>query len=99
MAAARLNIPAIVVPCGYQLGGHCQGKQVNIEEVYKGVGTVVKDAISLNEPEKWTRCAIKGPGVCAGLATANSMHCLAEALGMALRGTTPEQGAVFGKRN
>jgi dihydroxy-acid dehydratase len=89
MASARLNIPAIIVPCGYQLGGHCHGKSVDIEEVYKGVGAVVKGAMALNELEEWTRCAIKGPGVCAGLATANSMHCLAEALGMALPGTTP----------
>src|SRR5258708_6174315 len=40
MAAARLNIPSIVVPCGYQLGGYCGGKDVDIEEVYKAVGTV-----------------------------------------------------------
>jgi dihydroxy-acid dehydratase len=39
--------------------------------------------------EEWTRCAIQGPGVCAGLATANSMHCMAEALGMAIAGSTP----------
>lgn len=89
MAAARLNIPAIIVPCGYQLGGNCHGRSVDIEEVYKGVGAVVKGTMGLNELEDWTRCAIKGPGVCAGLATANSMHCLAEALGMALPGTTP----------
>jgi dihydroxy-acid dehydratase len=89
MASARLNIPAIIVPCGYQLGGNCHGRSVDIEEVYKGVGAVVKGAMELNELEEWTRCAIKGPGVCAGLATANSMHCLAEALGMALPGTTP----------
>ncbi|HEY4290915.1 MAG TPA: dihydroxy-acid dehydratase [Puia sp.] len=89
MAAARLNIPAIDVPCGYQLGGHCHGKDVDIEEVYKGVGTLLTGKMTLAEMEDWTRCAIKGPGVCAGLATANSMHCLAEALGMALPGTTP----------
>jgi dihydroxyacid dehydratase/phosphogluconate dehydratase len=35
MALARLNIPSIVVPCGYQLGGHCGGKEVDIEEVYR----------------------------------------------------------------
>ncbi|GAB3427305.1 dihydroxy-acid dehydratase [Niabella aquatica] len=89
MAAARLNIPAVVVACGYQLGGHCNGRQVDIEEVYKGVGTVLTGKMSLEEMEEWTRCAIKGPGVCAGLATANSMHCMAEALGMALAGSTP----------
>jgi dihydroxy-acid dehydratase len=89
MAAARLDIPAIVVPCGYQLGGNCKGKDVDIEEVYKGVGTVLTGKMSLDEMEDWTRCAIKGPGVCSGLATANSMHCMAEALGMTLPGTTP----------
>jgi dihydroxy-acid dehydratase len=40
-----------------------------------------------------TRCAIKGPGVCAGLATANSMHCMAEALGMTLPGNAPIRAA------
>ena len=89
MAAARLNIPAIIVPCGYQLGGECHGRDVDIEEVYKGIGTLLTGRMALNEMKDWTRCAIKGPGVCAGLATANSMHCMAEALGMALPKTTP----------
>ena len=89
MAAARLDLPAIVVPCGYQLGGDCGGRHVDIEEVYKGVGSVLTGKLSLEELTDWTKCAIRGPGVCAGLATANSMHCMAEALGMALPGTTP----------
>lgn len=89
MAAARLNIPAIVVPCGYQLGGNCNGRSVDIEEVYKGIGTLLTGNMSLDDMKGWTRCAIQGPGVCAGLATANSMHCIAEALGMALPQTTP----------
>jgi dihydroxy-acid dehydratase len=89
MAAARLNVPSIVVPCGYQLGGNCGGEAVDIEEVYKGVGAVATGAMSLECLEDWTRVAIRGPGVCAGLATANSMHIMAEALGMTLPGTTP----------
>ncbi|WP_290797796.1 dihydroxy-acid dehydratase [Flavihumibacter sp. UBA7668] len=93
MAAARLNIPALVIPCGYQLGGNCHGKEVDIEEVYKGVGTLLMGKMTLAEMKEWTRCAIKGPGVCAGMATANSMHCLTEALGMALSGTTPIRAA------
>jgi dihydroxy-acid dehydratase len=92
MAAGRLNIPSIVVPCGYQLGGKCGGREVDIEEVYKAVGTVCTGAMKVEELEDWTRVAIQGPGVCAGLATANSMHILAEALGMALPGTTPVRG-------
>ncbi len=89
MAAARLNIPSIVVPCGYQLGGRCGGKDVDIEEVYKAVGAVATGTMTLEQLEEWTRVAVQGPGVCAGLATANSMHMMAEALGMAMPGTTP----------
>lgn len=89
MAAARLNLPTIIVPCGYQLGGHCQDRDVDIEEVYKAVGACLTGRMSQGLLEEWTRCAIIGPGVCAGLATANSMHCLAEALGMALSGSAP----------
>jgi len=89
MAAARLNIPSIVVPCGYQLGGNCGGREVDIEEVYKAVGTVATGNMTLDELESWTKVAIQGPGVCAGLASANSMHIMAEAIGMAAPGTTP----------
>ena len=89
MAAARLNIPSIVVPCGYQLGGECGGREIDIEEVYKAVGTVATGSMGVDELASWTRVAIQGPGVCAGLATANSMHMMAEALGMAASGTTP----------
>ncbi len=99
MAAARLNVPSIVVPCGYQLGGHCNGKDVDIEEVYKGVGSVLTGKISVDDLTKWTGCAIKGPGVCAGLATANSMHCMAEAIGMALPQTTPVRAGSDALKN
>ncbi len=99
MAAARLNIPSIVVPCGYQLGGNCNGTMVDIEEVYKSVGTLLTGKMTLDTMKDWTRCAIQGPGVCAGLATANSMHCMAEALGMALSKTTPIRAGSDRLRN
>lgn len=89
MAAGRLNIPSIVLTCGYQLGGHCGGKDVDIEDLYNGVGTYKSGQISLQDLTDMSCAAIKGPGVCAGLATANSMHCLAEALGIALPGNAP----------
>ena len=93
MAAGRLNIPAIVLSCGYQLGGICgKGpghKHVDIEELYNSVGTYKSGKMSLEELQEMSCVAIKGPGVCAGLATANSMHVLAEALGMSLTGNAP----------
>lgn len=93
MAASRLNIPSIVVLCGYQLGGNCNGQNVDIEDVYKAVGAVKANKMGLDELTEWTCRAITGPGVCAGLGTANSMHILAEALGMALPNTTPVRAA------
>lgn len=89
MAAARLDVPSLVLACGYQLGRQCGEHHVDIEEVYKAVGTVKAGQLSLEGLQDMCRVAIDGPGVCAGLATANSMHCLAEALGMALPGNAP----------
>lgn len=89
MAAGRLDIPSLVLACGYQLGRQCGEHHVDIEEVYKAVGTVKAGKLSVDGLETMCRSAIDGPGVCAGLATANSMHCLAEALGMTLPGNAP----------
>lgn len=89
MAAARLNIPSLVLACGYQLGGTCRGRSVDIETLYNAVGTYKAGQINLNELTDMSREAIRGPGVCAGLATANTMHIMAEALGMTLPGNAP----------
>ncbi len=89
MAAGRFNIPTILVICGYQPSGHYNGKHVDIEEVFIGsvqamFGTLSKDTLA-------GMCdnAITGPGVCAGMGTANSMHIVCEALGMTLPGASP----------
>jgi dihydroxy-acid dehydratase len=90
MAAARLNVPTIMVPCGYQASGEYKGEHVDIEEVFIhamhaqiGGGTSTEDVIGMS------RCAIRSPGVCSGLGTANTMHIVCEALGMALPGSAP----------
>mgnify|MGYP002629019111 CR=1 FL=1 len=89
MAAARLNVPSLVLACGYQLGGRCRGEAVDIETLYNAVGTYKADEMDLDHLTEMSRTAIQGPGVCAGLATANSMHVMAEALGMTLPGNAP----------
>lgn len=86
MAAGRLNLPSLVLACGYQLGGTCRGDSMDIETLYNAVGSCKAGEIDLDHLTEMSREAIKGPGVCAGLATANSMHCMAEALGMTLPG-------------
>jgi dihydroxy-acid dehydratase len=81
MAAARVDVPTLVLACGYQSHG-----PADIEEVFLRScqpGATVEGLCELSER------AITGPGVCTGMGTANSMHIAAEALGMTLPGTTP----------
>ena len=89
MAAARLNIPTLIVPCGYQPCGLFRGEKLDIEEVFLKAGHVASGEVTLEELAEMSESAIKGPGVCAGMGTANSMHISCEALGMTLPGTTP----------
>lgn len=89
MAAARLDLPAIVVIGGYQRGGTWSGCSVDIDTVYESVGALAAGTMTVDELGELADRAIQGPGVCAGLATANTMHCLAEALGMTVAGSAP----------
>jgi dihydroxy-acid dehydratase len=89
MAAARLDIPTLVVACGYQRHGHYGGREVDIEEVFESVGKVSAGHITVEELGAMCDVAVGGPGVCAGMGTANTMHIAAEALGLALPGSTP----------
>ena len=89
MAAARLNIPTIMVPCGYQASGEYNGKHVDIEDVFIGAMHAVAGKMPVEELVGMSREAIRSPGVCSGMGTANSMHIVCEALGMALPGSAP----------
>jgi len=89
MAAGRLNIPTIVIGCGYQPSGRYRGEPVDFEDVFHYAGHVVTGRMTVDQLAEMSACAVTGPGVCAGMGTANSMHIAAEALGMALPGSTP----------
>ena len=89
MAAARTNIPSISVLCGYQRTGQYRGHHVDIEEVFLGAGHHVAGSLSFEDLKGMADNAIRGPGVCAGMGTANSMHSVVEALGMSLPGGAP----------
>lgn len=78
MAAARLNIPTLVVICGYQPTGEYQGHHVDIEEVFISAGRVVTGQVSVEQLTGMSDNAIRGPGVCAGMGTANSIHIACE---------------------
>ncbi len=89
MALGRLNLPSLVVIGGYQGHGICAGAPVDIDDVYESVGAVAAGTMTIERLTELTENAITGPGVCAGLGTANSMHIVAEALGMAMPGSAP----------
>jgi dihydroxy-acid dehydratase len=89
MAAARLDLPSVLVIGGYQRGGTYAGCSVDIDSVYESVGAVAAGQMNNDQLGELADRAIQGPGVCAGLATANTMHCLAEALGMTVPGSAP----------
>ncbi|OGA96839.1 MAG: dihydroxy-acid dehydratase [Betaproteobacteria bacterium RIFCSPLOWO2_12_FULL_66_14] len=89
MAAGRLNIPTIVVVCGYQQSGRYRGEHIDIEEVFLKSSYVASGGVSLEEITEMADNAVRGPGVCAGMGTANSMHIVCEALGMSLPGGAP----------
>ena len=92
MAAARLNIPTILVIGGYQQAGEIDGEPVDVEDVWSGSIGVRFGAVPKFPVADMAENAIMGPGVCAGMATANTMHCVVEALGMALPGHAPVRG-------
>jgi dihydroxy-acid dehydratase len=97
MAAARLNIPAIIVSGGPMLTGEFQGKAFDVITVFECVGKVKIGEMTLDDLKEVENCACPGVGSCAGMFTANSMNCLSEVLGLALpyNGTIP---AVFAER-
>ena len=89
MAAGRFNIPTIIVVCGYQPAGTYEGKHVDIEDVFLGSTHALMGKVSLEQLKGMSENAIRGPGVCQGMATANTMHTVCEAIGMALPGSAP----------
>jgi dihydroxy-acid dehydratase len=84
MAAARLDIPSIVVTGGPMLPGEFKGKPVDLIHVHEAVGAVSAGKMSEDDIYNLERCACPGPGSCAGLFTANTMACITEAIGMSL---------------
>ena len=97
MAMARLNVPAILISGGPMLAGRFRGQRLDVSKIADlGARRERGELTGAELFEGVERCA-PTCGSCAGLFTANSMNCMAEALGLALpwNGTIP---AVYGKR-
>ncbi len=86
MAAARLNLPAIIVSGGPMLAGIHEGQKIDLVTVFEAVGAVRLGKMSEEELTVIENTACPTCGSCAGMFTANSMNCLTEAIGMGLPG-------------
>ncbi len=87
MAAARLNIPSIVVTAGPMLSGRHLGKRRSlVRDTFEAVGSFQAGKLSEEELEALAMEACPGAGSCQGVYTANTMACITEALGMSLPG-------------
>ena len=82
MAAARLNIPALLVSGGPMDTGCFRGKRVCYNDLMEAEGLVERGKMPPEELAAFEEVAVWGPGACAMMGTANSMNILAEAMGM-----------------
>jgi len=87
MAAVRLNIPTIYVSGGPMKAGKTKdGKTVDLISIFEGVAALNAGKITEAELKELECTGCPTEGSCSGMFTANSMNCLAEAIGMALPG-------------
>jgi len=86
MAAARLNIPAIMVTGGPMLSGVLKEKKVDVTSIFEAVGEVASGKTSLEELKMIEDRAFPGCGSCNGMYTANTMACAVESMGMSIPG-------------
>ncbi len=85
MAAARINIPSIVVTAGPMISGRLRGRRLSlVNDTFEAIGKYKKGLIKDDELEALEMCACPGAGSCQGMYTANTMACVTEALGMSL---------------
>jgi dihydroxy-acid dehydratase len=87
MAAARLDLAAVFLYGGTILPGRVNDREVTIIDAFEAVGACVRGLISRADVDAIERAICPGEGACAGMYTANTMACAAEALGMSLPGS------------
>jgi dihydroxy-acid dehydratase len=84
MAMLRLNVPSVFVYGGSILPGQYQGKDVTVVDVFEAVGQHAAGGCPLADLIALEKVACPGHGACGGQFTANTMACVAEAIGLSL---------------
>src|SRR5512134_3325 len=88
MAMVRLNVPSVFIYGGSILPGRWKGKDVTVQDVFEAVGNHSAGRMSDAELHELECVACPSAGSCGGQFTANTMACVAEAIGLALPGSS-----------
>jgi dihydroxy-acid dehydratase len=97
MAMLRLNIPSVFVYGGSILPGRFENRDVTVVDVFEAVGRYETGACPLAELVALERVACPGHGACGGQFTANTMACVAEAIGLSLPSSNMMPAAYEGR--
>jgi dihydroxy-acid dehydratase len=84
MAMLRLNVPSVFLYGGSIMPGRVKGKDVTVVDIFEGVGQHAAGKMPACDLDELERHACPGAGACGGQFTANTMACVAEAIGLAL---------------
>lgn len=97
MAAARINVPTVLVSGGPMLAGRVKGEKRSLSSMFEAIGSYAAGIMTEEEVVEFENKVCPTCGSCSGMYTANSMNCLTEAIGMGLKGngTIP---AVYSER-
>lgn len=88
IAMARLNVPSVFLYGGTIMPGKYKGKDVTIQDAFEAAGAYAAGTITAEELHDIECAVCPGAGACGGQYTANTMACVAEALGMAVSGSS-----------
>ena len=88
MAMLRLNVPGVFIYGGSILPGKFKGRDVTVQDVFEAVGRHSAGEMNDDELGALERVACPSGGSCGGQFTANTMACVAEAIGLALPNST-----------
>lgn len=99
MAAARLNVPSIVVTAGPMMSGNYRMKRRDfITDSFEAASKAATGEIDEDEMTNMEMTACPGEGACQGLFTANTMACLTEVMGMSMPGCATAMAGMAKKR-
>src|SRR5690242_20020455 len=84
MAMLRLNVPSVFLYGGSIMPGKFRGRDVTVVDIFEGVGQFQAGKMSAEDLHELECVACPGAGACGGQFTANTMACVAEAIGLAL---------------